>query len=157
MRAYEYAYRTIYEDSYIEPEAPRRYIKSEVHAYPGHQPELNPPFTKIFPKTTYMVDYVDPVHHLHPLLQFEPGGGKGQQLGYCGPSVTPEAEKQQLCFSYIPLEPCSSTEVEVPYCGSFVPTKCPLGACTAAFCQPCTPAAVAPGPGLSAFCGPGVP
>ncbi|XP_055516658.1 UPF0686 protein C11orf1 homolog [Leucoraja erinacea] len=160
---YEHAYRTIYQDSYVKPETPRRDFKREYHAYPGHQPELDPPITKIYPKTTYMLDYMDPVFHSNPLAQFEPDRGESQQQEYCGLPVTPETGKQQLCFSYIPLEPCSSTDgtegrqSDLPFCGSFVPTRYPLGLCTAQFCQSCTPAAVPPGSGLSACCGPGAP
>ncbi|XP_059816190.1 UPF0686 protein C11orf1 homolog [Hypanus sabinus] len=53
-------------DSYGKAETRRTMFKDEPHVYPGHQPELNPPHGEVAPKTTYMLDYLDPALLTNP-------------------------------------------------------------------------------------------
>ncbi|XP_069750972.1 cilia- and flagella-associated protein 68 isoform X1 [Narcine bancroftii] len=167
---YEHAYRTIYADSYGKPEIQHRIFKSEPHVYPGHQPELNPPNTKVIPQTTYMLDYIDPVLQMNPPPRCDLDRVEKKELEYCGSPVLPDmdtdAEKHQICISCIPLEPCSPTNLatvedrqseELRFCGSCVPTKGPFGQCTAEFCKPCTPAGIPSRPGLAVCYGSIIP
>ncbi|XP_067910440.1 UPF0686 protein C11orf1 homolog [Heterodontus francisci] len=167
---YEYAYRTIYGDSYNKEEKQQRFFEREPHVYPTHQPELDPPHTKTIPKSCYMLDYVDPALLLNPPTSTDSNTVEKEHLQYCGPpapSGTDEtAEKYQLCGSYIPLKLCSLTDseamksrqLEVPgFCGYYIPTKGPLGKCTAEFCEPCKPTIAPSGPGLAACCGSYIP
>ncbi|XP_023669328.1 cilia- and flagella-associated protein 68 [Paramormyrops kingsleyae] len=38
-------------------------LKREVHSFPGHQPELDPPHVKCIPNSIYREDFRDPQHH----------------------------------------------------------------------------------------------
>ncbi|XP_064424760.1 UPF0686 protein C11orf1 homolog [Latimeria chalumnae] len=42
-------------------------VKREPHAFPAHQPELNPPETKKPPNSCQKVDYINPAFHRLPL------------------------------------------------------------------------------------------
>ncbi|XP_048471505.1 UPF0686 protein C11orf1 homolog isoform X2 [Rhincodon typus] len=163
---YEYVYRTIYGDSYNKEEKRHEFFETEPHIYPTHQPELDPPHTKLFPKTCYMLDYVDPALLMYPPCPPDLNRVENEQLQYCGPPAPSDAdetaEKNQLCGTYISLNPSCPTDSdalqnqqpEVPgFCGYHLPTKMPLGLCTARFCEPCKPTPLSSsGPGLAACC-----
>ncbi|XP_038635153.1 UPF0686 protein C11orf1 homolog [Scyliorhinus canicula] len=165
---YEHVYRTIYGDSYNKAEKHRAYFRTEPHVYPTHQPELDPPHTKTFAKSCYMLDYLDPALLLNPPSCTDLNTEKNEQLQYCGPPAPSDAEetaeKYELCGSYIPLNPSSLTDAmksqtwEVPgFCGYHLPTKYPLGLCTARFCEPCRSTVAPSGPDLAACCAPSIP
>uniref|UniRef100_H3BHK3 Cilia and flagella associated protein 68 n=1 Tax=Latimeria chalumnae TaxID=7897 RepID=H3BHK3_LATCH len=65
---YAHYYQTTYSSAYNKEDRLRPLqIKREPHAFPAHQPELNPPETKKPPNSCQKVDYINPAFHRLPL------------------------------------------------------------------------------------------
>ncbi|MBN3310336.1 CK001 protein, partial [Amia calva] len=69
---FDTTYASTFNTSWQSPTCPPG-LKREAHVFPGHQPELDPPHTKLVPGSCYRVDFRDPGQGE---TQHGPGGGR---------------------------------------------------------------------------------